>query len=111
MATVLGVNTSADSRLGERGWRRTGTLAEAYSTGPACPDDPIERVRSALLDLAAMDGSTAVATHGDIVCAILDMLRSRDATTRQWRTGTDIPNGVVVGARLRRLSHLIRDSP
>lgn len=93
MATVLGVETAVDSRLRERGWRPPGSL-----------EDPTERVRSALLDLAAMDGSTAVVTHGDIVCAILDILQARDSTTRQWRTGTDVPNGVIVGVSPLRLT-------
>ena len=108
MATVLGVETTVDPRLRERGWRHTGTLADANSTAPPRLEDPTERVRSALLDVAAMDGSTAVVTHGDIVCAILDLLRARDASTRQWRTGTDVPNGAVggVGSPLNVLSAL-----
>ncbi|OPX09468.1 histidine phosphatase family protein [Mycobacterium sp. AT1] len=107
MATVLGVRTTVDERLRERGWRRTGTLADADSHRPARLEDPSERVRLVLFDLAAMDGSTAVVTHGDIVCAILDMLHARDATTRQWRSGTDVPNGSVVVVNLRRLSRLV----
>lgn len=107
MATVLGVRTSVDARLRERGWRRTGTLTDADSHRPAQLEDPTERVRTVLLDFGAMDGSTAVVTHGDIVCAILDMLHARDATTRQWRTGTDVPNGSVVGINLRRLSRFV----
>jgi broad specificity phosphatase PhoE len=107
IATVLGVPTTVDGRLRERGWRRTGTLTDADSHRQTQLEDPTERVRTVLLDLAAMDGSTAVVTHGDIVCAILDMLHARDATTRQWRTGTDVPNGSVVGINLRRLSRFV----
>lgn len=107
MATVLGVPTTVDGRLRERGWRRTGTLTDADSHRPAQLEDPTERVLTVLLDLGAMDGSTAVVTHGDIVCAILDMLHARDATTRQWRTGTDVPNGSVVGINLHRLSRFV----
>jgi len=103
MATVLGVRTSVDGRLRERGWRRTGTLTDVDSHRPSQLEDPTERVRTVLLDLAAMQGCTAVVTHGDIVCAILDMLRARDATTHQWRTGTDVPNGSVTGINLRRV--------
>jgi broad specificity phosphatase PhoE len=109
MATVLGVETTVDGRLRERGWRR-GTLSEADANQPARLEDPTERIRAALLDLAAMEGSTAVVTHGDIVCAILDLLHARDANTRQWRTGTDVPNGSAVCVDLRRLSRLV-DSP
>lgn len=110
MATVLGVRTTVDVRLRERGWRRTGTLTDVDSHSPAQLEDPTERVRTVLLDLAAMQGCTAVVTHGDIVCAILDMLHARDATTRHWRTGTDVPNGSVTGIDLRRLSRFV-DSP
>jgi broad specificity phosphatase PhoE len=110
MATVLGVDTATDDRLRERAWRRTGALAEANSSGHARLEDPTDRVRAVLLDLAAMDGATAVVTHGDIVCVILDVLRARDATTRKWRTGTDVPNGVVVGVSLRRLAPLVDSS-
>lgn len=104
MATVLGVRTTVDGRLRDRGWRRTGTLTDVDSHRPAQLEDPTERVRTLLLDLAAMQGCTAVVTHGDIVCAILDVLHARDATTHQWRTGTDVPNGSVTGINLRRLS-------
>ena len=107
MATVLGLPMTIDGRLRERGWRRTGTLADAGSHRPARLEDPTERIRTVLLDLAAMEGSTAVVTHGDIVCAILDMLHARDATTRQWRTETDVPNGSVVGINQRRLRRLV----
>lgn len=100
MATVLGVDVTIDARLRERGWRRDGALTTFTARRL---EDPTERVRAALLDVAAMDGSTAIVTHGDIVCAILDLLRTRDATTRHWRTGTDVPNGAVVGVSLRRL--------
>lgn len=107
MATVLGVRTTVDGRLRERGWRRTGTLTDVDSHRPAQLEDPTERVRTVLLDLAAMQGCTAVVTHGDIVCAILDMLHARDATTHQWRTGTDVPNGSVTGINLRRLNRFV----
>jgi len=110
MATVLGVPVTVDGRLRERGWRRTGTLTDAQLPGQARLEDPTERVRTVLLDLGAMEGSTVVVTHGDIVCAILDLLHARDATTRQWRTGTDVPNGSVVRVNLRRLSCLV-DQP
>ena len=107
MATVLGVPKTVDGRLRERGWRRTGTLIHADASRAARLEDPTERVRAVLLNLAAMDGSTAVVTHGDIVCAILDMLHARDVTTHQWRTGTDVPNGSVTGINLRRLSRFV----
>lgn len=107
MATVLSVPATVDGRLRERAWRRAGTLADADSHRPARLEDPTERIRTVLLDLDAMDGSTVVVTHGDIVCAILDMLHARDATTRHWRTGTDVPNGSMVGINMRRLSRLV----
>lgn len=107
MATVLGVETAVDDRLRERAWRRTGAPVEATSSAAARLEDPTQRVRSALVGIAAAGGSVAVVTHGDIVCAILDILGTRDATTRQWRTGTDVPNGIVVGVSLRRLGGLV----
>jgi broad specificity phosphatase PhoE len=108
MATVLGVETTVDHRLRERGWRPTGTLVDANAAVPPRLEDPTDRIRSVLLDVAELEGSTAVVTHGDILCAILDLLRARDASTRQWRTGTDVPNGAVVGVGVRRLRELVR---
>jgi broad specificity phosphatase PhoE len=102
MATVLGVEAVVDNRLRERGWS-PGKLAEATTMAPEQLEDPTARVRSALSDIAVLDGPTAVVTHGDIVCAILDLLGARDAATREWTTGTDVPNGVVIGVSLRKL--------
>lgn len=103
MATVLGVDVIVDRRLRERGWSRTRTLVEARAHIPERLEDPTGRVRSALLHIASMEGATAVVTHGDIVCAILDLLAARDSTTHQWVTGTDVPNGVPVNVNLRGL--------
>lgn len=102
MATVLGVEVVVDNRLRERGFV-AGRLVDARTSGREHLEDPTERVRSALLDIASMPGPTAVVTHGDIVCAILDMLGARDATTSQWATGTDVPNGAAVELSLRKL--------
>jgi broad specificity phosphatase PhoE len=104
MATVLGVEAVVDGRLRERGWSTHGALVEARSRGPERLEDPTPRVRSVLLDIAAMDGTTAVVTHGDIVCAILDLLAPREPATRQWSSGTEVPNGVPIGVNLRRLA-------
>jgi broad specificity phosphatase PhoE len=103
MATVLGVNAVVDNRLRERAWSAPTKLVEATTPVPERLEDPTQRVRSALLDIAVLDGPTAVVTHGDIVCAILDLLGPRDATTRRWLTGADVPNGMVIRVSLRRL--------
>ncbi|CAN5305208.1 hypothetical protein BH09ACT8_BH09ACT8_25130 [soil metagenome] len=105
MATVLGVDVLIDERLRERGFV-PGRLVDARASGREHLEDPTERVRSALLDIAAMPGLTAVVTHGDIVCAILDMLGTRDATSGQWASGTDVPNGTAVEVSLRKLRGL-----
>lgn len=107
MATVLGVEAVVDNRLRERGWSTARRLVEATTTAPERLENPTERVRSALLDIAVLEGPTAVVTHGDIVCAILDLLGARDATTRRWTTGTDVPNGVVISVSLRALRGLV----
>ncbi len=107
VATVLGVEMVVDSRLRERGWSTPAKLVEATTPIPERLEDPTSRVRSALLDIAGMDGTSVVVTHGDIVCAILDLLGSRSPATRGWIAGTDVPNGVVVNVSLRRLRGLV----
>ncbi|MEU0495389.1 histidine phosphatase family protein [Mycobacterium sp. NPDC006124] len=108
MSTVLGVEACIDERLREPRSQPTGTLADARAYRPAVLEDATERIRTVLLEVAAMDGTTAVVTHGDVVCAILDLLRARDAVTSQWRTGTDVPNGSITRVNLRRVSRLVR---
>ena len=105
IATVLGVEMVVDERLRERGFV-VGRLADARSAGRELLEDPTGRVRAALLDVAALPGLSAVVTHGDIVCAILDMLGPRTPSTQQWATGTDVPNGAVLEVSLRRLRGL-----
>ncbi|MGB3482979.1 MAG: histidine phosphatase family protein [Mycobacterium sp.] len=103
MATILGAETVIDKRLRERGWSDAGRLVSASSRTPEHLEDPTERIQAALLHIAASDCPTVVVTHGDIVCAVLDLLGERDAATATWATGTDVPNGVVLQVRLRRL--------
>lgn len=106
MATVLGVETVVDTRLRERAWTTTGKLSATSSPSVKHLEDPTERIRAALLDITTLDRPTAVVTHGDIVCIILELLRDRQSSTRTWTTGTDVPNGRVIRVNLRRLSRL-----
>jgi broad specificity phosphatase PhoE len=105
MATVLGVEMVVDERLRERGFV-TKRPVDARSAGRELLEDPTGRVRAALLDIAALPGPSAVVTHGDIVCAILDMLGPRTPSTQHWATGADVPNGVVLEVSLRKLRGL-----
>lgn len=102
IATILDAETVVDSRLRERNWLTTGQLASTPCSARPL-EDPTERIRSVLSDIAAMDSPTAVVTHGDIVCAILDLLGARRSAGRDWATGTDVPNGAVIRVNLRRL--------
>jgi broad specificity phosphatase PhoE len=105
MATVLGVEMVVDKRLRERGFV-TKRLVDARSAGRELLEDPTGRVRAALLDIAALPGLSAVVTHGDIVCAILDILGPRTPSTQHWATGADVPNGAVLEVSLRKLRGL-----
>ena len=106
MATVLGIEVVVDERLRERGVI-AGKLVDARIANRHLLEDPTGRVQSALLDIAVLPGPTAVVTHGDIVCAIIDMLDARTERTRQWTTGTDVPNGAVVEVSLRKLRGVV----
>ncbi len=106
MATVLGIEVVVDQRLRERGLI-AGKLVDARTPGRERLEDPTGRVHSALLDIAALPGPTAVVTHGDIVCTILDMLGDPSARRQQWVTGTDVPNGAVIEVSLRRLRGVV----
>lgn len=104
IATVLGIDAdvAVDARLRERGWAE---VRQPVSTGGRLVErleDPSLRIQTALADIDALGHPVAVVTHGDIICAILDMLSARDATTIHWTTGTSVPNGAVVGVRTRR---------
>ncbi|MDO0972627.1 histidine phosphatase family protein [Mycolicibacterium frederiksbergense] len=96
MATVLEVPVIVDPRLRERDWLGAPGPAPAGSCPPQRLEDPRRRVAEALTALAGFGADSAVVTHGDIVCALLDMLSARNAETALWGDGLSVPNGAVV---------------
>jgi len=108
IATVLNLPVIVDERLRERGWLTTTGPARAGA--PQRLEDPRPRVAEALSALAGLDGDSAVVTHGDIVCTLLDMLSARNAQTVHWGDGMSVPNGAVVPMRLGRGNGAVGDS-
>ncbi|GAS99268.1 phosphoglycerate mutase [Mycolicibacterium canariasense] len=96
VSSVLSVPVSIDVRLRERG-----------EAGPGLLEDPRSRVIAALRTIVGSGARTLVVTHGDIIFGMRDILDIRGGDTTSWRTGSDIPNGVVVRANL----HLLRGRP
>lgn len=96
IATVLQVPVIVDPRLRERNWLATPGLAPVGYRAPQRLEDPRPRVAEALWALAGLGADSAVVTHGDIVCALLDMLAARNAETEHWGDGMAVPNGAVV---------------
>ncbi|MDZ7885662.1 MAG: histidine phosphatase family protein [Mycobacterium sp.] len=96
IATVLEVPVIVDPRFRERDWLATPGPAPVGSCAPQRLEDPRPRVAEALCALVGLGADSAVVTHGDIVCALLDMLAARNADTAHWGDGLSVPNGAVV---------------
>lgn len=107
IAGILDVDVLIDARLRERGWASGYGPTSISRHVPERLEDPTARVVAALTDIAVMTGATAVVTHGDIVCAMLDILADRN-TTSPWTEGTSVPNGVVIPMKLDRMRAIAR---
>lgn len=103
IATVLNLPIIVDPRLRERAWLTSTGPARTGSGAPQRLEDPRPRVAEALSALAGFDTDSAVVTHGDIVCTLLDMLSARNARTAHWGDGLSVPNGAVIPMRLVRV--------
>ena len=103
IATVLGVELLVDGRLRERGWGAGLHPVSTRSPVVERLEDPTERVYAVLEDIAGLPGPTVVVTHGDIVCAMRNILAPHDVSIPPWTSGTEVPNGAVVAMKLDRL--------
>lgn len=100
IATVLGVETGIDSRLRERDWAEPPTLRR-----PGSLEDPSPRITAVLHEIIATGLVTAVVTHGDIVCTLLDLLEPTRRHRDGFDTGSDVPNGSALRMSMRGLRH------
>jgi broad specificity phosphatase PhoE len=102
IGTVIGIEPTVDGRLRERGWSENQRPTSLRHSGPERLEDPVPRITSVLTNVADLPGPSLLVTHGDIVCTILDLLRSRNEVTRSWHSGIAVPNGAVLGVKLNR---------
>ncbi|MBI3213979.1 MAG: histidine phosphatase family protein [Mycobacterium sp.] len=102
IATVTGAEPVVDSRLRERGWGDHQRPVSSQRSVPRRLEDPQPRICTLLADVMESSVPTVLVTHGDIVCATLDLLCARDATSRGWDTGSAVPNGAVICVRIDR---------
>lgn len=110
ISTVLNVPVIVDPRLRERGWLTPTRPAQAGSGTPPRLEDPAPRLAEALSALTYLESDSAVVTHGDIVCALLDMLSARTADNAHWEDGMSVPNGAVVRMRIGQRRSVVGDS-
>lgn len=102
IGTVIGVDPTVDGRLRERGWSEHQRPKSLRHDGPERLEDAVPRITAVLADVADLPGASVLVTHGDIVCAILDLLSARDEATRSWHSGTAVPNGAVLSLKFDR---------